>query len=102
MDVLRLCESFLNDHISDSDLQMDGYILEKKPHRQHKSGGGLTIYISNNISYKRRKNLEFSNIEKIWLEINLKNTKPVFYCSTYHPPSAPSCWVEGLASLLLW
>ncbi|XP_062610974.1 uncharacterized protein LOC134272825, partial [Saccostrea cucullata] len=96
MDELGLCETFLQDHISDSDLSIDGYVLERKD-RQNKAGGGIVIYISNDLSYKRRKDLEISNIETIWLEINLKNTKSILYCSAYRPPSAPSCWVEDLA-----
>ncbi|XP_061185217.1 uncharacterized protein LOC133193275 [Saccostrea echinata] len=30
-------------------------------------------------------------------QINLRNSKPIFYCSAYRPPSAPSCWAEDLA-----
>ncbi|XP_062601257.1 angiopoietin-2-like, partial [Saccostrea cucullata] len=62
-----------------------------------KAGGGILIYIASDITYKRRTDFEISNIETIWLEINLKNSKPIFHCSAYRSPSAPSCWAEDLA-----
>ena len=37
-----------------------------------KRGGGVVIYIDDHIKYKRRNDLEISETESVWLEINLK------------------------------
>ncbi|XP_062612182.1 multiple epidermal growth factor-like domains protein 10 [Saccostrea cucullata] len=74
-----------------------GLTIEEGKDRTLRAGGGILTYISSDITYKRRTDFEISNIETIWLEINLKNSKPIFYCSAYRPPSAPSCWAEDLA-----
>ena len=46
-----------------------------------KRGGGVVVYIADHIKYKRRNDIESSEIESIWLEINLKNTKPFLISS---------------------
>ncbi|XP_062617397.1 uncharacterized protein LOC134279070 [Saccostrea cucullata] len=46
---------------------------------------------------KTLTDFDICNIDTIWLEINLKNSKPILYCSAYRSPSAPSCWAEDLA-----
>ena len=53
-----------------------------------KRGGGVVVYIADHIKYKRRNDLESSETESIWLEINLKNTKPILISSVYRPPSS--------------
>ena len=40
-----------------------------------KRGGGVVVYIADHIKYKRRNDLESSEIESVWLEINLKKNK---------------------------
>ena len=38
----------------------------------------------------RRSDLETSDIESIWIEIMVNNSKPILCCSVYRPPSANS------------
>ena len=84
VDILSLCETFLNENVQNSTLDVDGFTIERKD-RQGKLGGGILIYISNTIIYKRRYDLENTNIEAIWIEICLPNSTPILYCSAYRP-----------------
>ena len=70
---------FLDENTDDNILQMEGFNSERKDRtalRQGalntKRGGGVVVYIADHIKYKRRNDLESSEIESIWLEINLK------------------------------
>ena len=79
LDILGLCETFLDETTDDNILQMEDFNLERKDRaalRQGalhtKRGGGVVVYIADHIKYKRRNDLESSEIESIWLEINLK------------------------------
>ena len=54
------------------------------------------MYISNILNYKRRHDLELDDIESIWIEISIPNSKPILVCSVYQPPSAPCSWVTEL------
>ena len=45
---------------------------------------------------KRRPELEISNIETLWTEVTLTNSKPFLICTLYRPPSATSEWIDLL------
>ena len=86
LDILGLCETFLDENTDDNILQMEGFNFERKDRAALRQGalntnrgGGVVVYIADHIKYKRRNDLESSEIESIWLEINLKNTKPFLY-----------------------
>jgi hypothetical protein len=49
-------------------------------------GGGVAAYISDNITWIRRNDLEDEAIECIWLEIKLKHAKNVRIGIVYRPP----------------
>ena len=47
--------------------------------RQNDMGGGIVIiYISTSISFRRRDDLEIGEVESIWLQINLPESRPFF------------------------
>ena len=99
IDVFGICETFLNETVDDKLLTMNGYRFERKDRRECNpvslnKGGGILIYISNNLNYSRRNDLESHEIESVWLEIELKNSKPFLICSFYRPPSSPIEWYE--------
>ena len=96
VDILGLCETFLNNDIPDELISIDGFNFERKD-RKGKSGGGILVYISQLLNYKRREDIESGEIETIWLELLIPNSKSLLYCSGYRPPSAKTSWVENLA-----
>ena len=74
-DVICISETKLNDQISTTSLLIDSYNNPIRKDRNINNGGGLTVYIKNNICYKNRPDLESDNLENIWVEIrSLKNT----------------------------
>ena len=91
--------TFLDNKVDDALLQIDDYVFERKD-RYGKSGGGILVYISKSVQYKRRHDLESDQLEMIFLEILVPNSKSLFLCSAYRPPSAPVSWVECLANEL--
>jgi len=76
-DIFGFCETFLSDKVSDSELNLSNFYLERKD-RQSGQGGGIIAYISDKIPYMyvRRTDLENDTLEFIWLQINFANTKP--------------------------
>ena len=57
-------------------------------------GGGNLIYLNNNMNYIRRKDIECNEIESVWVEIRLRNSKPFLLCSAYRPPPSNAIWCE--------
>lgn len=93
-DIITLSETFLSIG-SLVDLTLPGYhnvIRRDRP----TFGGGLAIFIRDNIAFKRKANLDSRLIENMWLEINTVDGK-LLLCNVYRPPSDLSFW-EHFAS----
>ena len=93
VDILGLCETFLDDKTDDDILHIQGFNFERKDRSllkqgtlNTKRGCGVVVYIADHIKYKRRSDLESSEVESIWLEITLKNTKPFPISSVHRHP----------------
>ena len=56
--------------------------------------------ISNRVNYIRRHDLESPDIDSIWIEIKIKNSKSFLVCSVYRPPSSALEWYDGFATLI--
>ena len=99
IDIFGVCETFLNKTIDTTTLNIDGFKIERKDRDdcnliETNNGGGIVIYISNHINYVRRTDLETQDIESMWIEIRIKNSKSFLVCSVYRPPSAKTDWLE--------
>ena len=82
-----LSETFLTDCIHDDLVRMQGYQTIRKD-REYSRGGGLTVYIRNEIHCKRRQDLEVladETTEIIWVELTLSN-KSLLIAQVYRPP----------------
>ena len=87
---------FLTNSVSDEQLKLEGFDLIRKDRSetQNKADGGIILYFRKSINYKRRCEIEASNIEAPWVEISLPNAKPFLICTVYRPPSSNSEWID--------
>ena len=91
--IIGFCETFLQNDIDNERLNIQNYIFERKD-RINKQGGGLIVYLCENISYTRRYDLECNNIESIWVQINQSRKKRFLLNFVYRPPSSNQAWIE--------
>ena len=68
--------------------------------RKGKTGGGDVAYVSNNISYTHRVDLQTEETESIWLQVHLKNSKDILLGITYRPPNSLATWYEKIEAEL--
>lgn len=98
IDIFGVCETFLDDTVGDELIRIDSYNTERKDRdfsvSSKSSGGGVCLYVANQIQYVRRHDLETNDVESIWLEIRLPNTKPFLLCSLYRAPWEKVDWVD--------
>ena len=87
-DIITLCETWLNDTISDNEIGLDGYDLIRKD--RNRSGGGVVMYIRNMISYKVRSDIMPDTLETITIEVAKYRAKPFFINTWYRAPNTPS------------
>ena len=106
VDVYGICESFLNSSISDDFVNVKGFRMVRKD-RSYSIGGGLVLYIKENIEYKRRVDLEDNlcfTVETIWVELKL-TCKPILLCLAYRPPKYNSTftnqWLQSIEQCLV-
>ena len=96
-DIFGICETFLEYSVPDCQLNIQGFEFMRKDRSdtQDKSGGGLVLYYRNSLNSTRRRELEISNIETLWSEFNLPNTRPFLVCTVYRPPDAKAEWIDS-------
>ena len=83
IDVICLSETWLKPHIPDVSAKIEGYEIERKD-RIGIGSGGVGMYISDSIPYKRKKQYEINDLELLWVEVEL-GTKKVLIGSCYRP-----------------
>jgi hypothetical protein len=94
--VLCITESWLTNDIDDSDIKINGYDICRLDRNNGMSHGGIVCYIKEGISFKQNLNLLNSDIEAMWIEINLPKTKPILIGTVYRPPSSNVEYLDKL------
>ena len=82
--VIAICESKLDASVLEQEISIDNYKILACDRNRH--GGGVACYIRNDLSYNILS--VFScEIENIFFEILLPNSKPVIVGTIYRPPN---------------
>ena len=88
--VIGISETWLSD--SDHSVDIDGYNFIHK-NRLNRPGGGIGLYISDNLEYKLRTDLCFDNLqaaaESLFIEITRPKGKNIIVGVIYRPPNQP-------------
>ena len=86
LELLAINESKLDGTISDTEVYIPGYIIIRKD--RSRSGGGVALYVRENLSYTNRIDLVPDTLEIICVEINLPHSRSFLVSTWYRPPSA--------------
>ena len=84
VDILSLNETWLDGTISNADLHIDGYEIIRAD--RNRAGGGVALYISNDINYHLRDDLFINGLEALWVEIQRDKISPILVSTMYRPP----------------
>ena len=89
INMAAITESWLTEEIEDHQISIDGYVTHRRD-RTHGRGGGLVVYVSQQIPITRCVELEVSNLECMWLWARpprLPRPLPaIAVCVVYNPP----------------
>ena len=91
-----ICESWLGTEITDNEISIDGYKIIRLDRSRH--GGGVALYISNNLSHK----VIFSGnscFECVIVSIQFGYCK-VCVCLLYRPPNSNNDFFDSLYDIL--
>ena len=81
--ILCLNETKIDDSISNDELHIHNYTFVRKDRTRY--GGGVGIYVHDNVKYKVVEILMWDALEMVWLEIILPKLEPFLLCSVYKP-----------------
>ena len=87
LDIISLSETHLNDKNITDHLNIEGYSYVGR-NRAKSAGREVTIYIKDGISFEHRNDLNHGSIENIYIEISIKNSKPLIFACFYRPPDS--------------
>ncbi len=96
IDVLGISETWLDDKIDDSELTINDYTLYRLDRHNGKTHGGILCYVKDNISCRQNFDLSDTNIEAIFLEVNMPKSKPVLVVNLYRPPDCTADYIDKL------
>ena len=85
--ILGIGESRLKDFMDDKQLHIENYSIIRRD-KTHEKHTGIAAYIHNSIyqNIKRRPDLDYKDIETLWLEIKQENSIPSLICFLYRNP----------------
>lgn len=91
VDVIAVTESWLHEYMNSNLLSVTGYNLSRKD-RVIGRGGGVCVYIKNDIPCIRRTYLECENLKCLWLSLRPKRRpfSAIVNSVVYHPPGRTS------------
>ena len=95
--ILGLIETFLNAEILDNDIQIPNYNIIRRD-RNNRKGGGILIYIKDNIPFQHRLDLNVNFLESVWIEIMFPQTKSFLINFVYRPPDSTIEWISTYES----
>ena len=81
IDILGISETHLIDQIITEELAIEDVVFERKD-RFTGNGGGIGMYIKQDVPYQRRFDLERGEIECIWIEVLFPKSKAWFSLAT--------------------
>jgi hypothetical protein len=85
-DIVGITGTWFNGTYRDSTTNINGY-SQYRNDRHNNKGGGIAVYVKDNISCSRRTDLENSDsIESLWLEIMFTKSPSILICTAYRQP----------------
>ena len=94
-DILAFSETWLHAAIQTTDLLMPNFKPPERKDRARDHHGGVMIYVKDSVHYTRRNDLEPLNIECIWIEIQLKQTR-ILFGLFYRPPNSDALYLSAI------
>ena len=84
--LILFTETWLNSSVLDEEVSIPGYTIFRKD--RGSKGGGVIVYVRDNLSVIRRSDLERPDVEGLWLEITLPKSRSFLFGTFYRPPSS--------------
>ena len=103
LDIFTISETWLDNSITDTEIEFPGYGLFRLD-RDGKRGGGVCAYINQTFKCETVNELSYiadSGLHQLWLQIQVMNFRSFFVCTAYRPPGTSlSCFENDFSETL--
>jgi len=96
--VLGLSETHLDSTVKDSRVSIEGYRLYRKDRDRH--GGGVALYVQQNIPAVSRSDLMPSDVEMIWVQMFPPDSRPLLVGCCYRPPRSKQKYLDQVFEVM--
>ena len=101
IDVLAINETKIDSSVNDNEIHLPGFEVVRKDRSVNgRSGGGVCIYLRNNINYQIRNDLYDDQLECVVIEIIRPHSRPFIVSTWYKPPNSPQDIFRQFESLV--
>ena len=83
--VFSASETWLDATVNDGEVAVPGFKVIRRD--RNRNGGGVAMFIKDDIAFNTRPDLEVDGLEATWVELLLPKTKRILVCGCYRPPS---------------
>ena len=90
--VFGFSETWLDETITDDEIKIQGYVLERKD--RNRLDGGVSAYFRKDLVYNRRFAMETPDLEVLPIDLFLPKTKPILSFTCYRPPKDTSLFTR--------
>ena len=95
--VFGISETWLDEGVTNGELEIAGF----RSYRRDRDGrgGGVIVYVSDDVKGMRRHDLENDEIEAVWIQVKMRR-RHVLIGNVYRPPGTRDTWMESLVVML--
>lgn len=98
IDILTLSETWLDHSITDTEIELPGFVCVRLDRTGVKEGyGGVATYIREGLTLRSRDDIDAGGHECLWIELLRDKCKPTIICCAYR---APDVFFGGFISSL--
>ena len=83
--VFAASETWLDPSIGNGEIQIPGFNVIRQD--RNRNGGGVALYIHENIAFNPRPDLAVDGMESVWVELLLPKSKGILVGVMYRPPN---------------
>jgi exonuclease III len=98
LDILCINETWLDSSVHDFEIMVNDYNVIRKD--RNRNGGGVCLYIKEQLEHKHRPDLELETVECQWVEIPNKHSRPLLLCNVYRPPDANADYYNDIVNMI--
>ena len=97
VDLTAITESWLENSMADSELNISGYTIFRKDRRLERNakGGGVLLYVRDCLNAHYATELNDMHNESLWVKIQLSSTRNILDGICYKSPTASECEIKA-------